>query len=584
LAPDASDNHPSLSLPAPPAAPPSTAPGNLAIAILVIFAALFAIYAPSLQYHFILDDHRFTADPRIQNDGHLWEYFANYTWAQFTGGPLSFYRPIFVLWMRFNFIFNELSPQGWHAFSIAKHAAAALLLYLLIARLLGDHAAALLAAMLFALHPAQTESVAWVTVPDPLMGIGLLGALLLYLRYAAELAPIPAIKKTTNKKNPKAPPQKIAARTPLPWLIASAVVCALAMLAKETAIVLPVLLFFLTLFMLRPEIPAGKSEDHNIPAPILPRLLSALRITLPFAVAALLYLLIRFSAFGGKLGSLTQHLSWRSTLLTWPAILWFYIKVLFWPVRSYAYGDPTLAENFSFIGVVLPFLGVAIVVAALALLFVWLWRKAQRDVPPQSAVGVQYALCIGVLLLVLPLLPALNLNVLNPGDFLHGRYVYTSSIGLMILGATAVHLTSGKLRTRLLWAGGLLAILFAGLTLSQEKLWHDDLTLFSAAHQLAPNNPWVALNLERANVQAALLLVEQGRCADALPVFRRVTQKYPQEWSAWSGLGYCYFTLNDLPKAEDSLHRAAQLSRDPRTIEMWQELRAHMNLAPIPLD
>jgi hypothetical protein len=40
-------------------------------------------------------------------------------------------------------------------------------------------AAGLLAATLFALHPAQAESVAWVTVPDPLMSLGILGALLL---------------------------------------------------------------------------------------------------------------------------------------------------------------------------------------------------------------------------------------------------------------------------------------------------------------------------------------------------------------------------------------------------------------------
>jgi len=123
------------------------------------------------------------------------------------------------------------------------------------------------------------------------------------------------------------------------------------------------------------------------------------------------------------------------------------------------------------------------------------------------------------------------------------------------------------------------------LTVSQEIQWKDDLTLFTTAHQLAPNNPWVALNLERANVQAALPLVEQGRCDEVLPIFERVTRKYPQEWSAWAGLGYCYFTTNNLPKAEESLHKAAQLSRDPRTIEMWQELRAHMGLSsPAPLD
>ena len=78
----------------------------------------FAIYIPSLKFDFILDDHRFTGDPRIQESGHFPDYFSNYVWAQFTGGPPSFYRPIFVSWMRLSFIFAELSPWGWHLPSI----------------------------------------------------------------------------------------------------------------------------------------------------------------------------------------------------------------------------------------------------------------------------------------------------------------------------------------------------------------------------------------------------------------------------------------------------------------------------------
>ena len=159
-------------------------PRMAVIAALCLMAAVFAVYWSSLEFQFILDDHRFVNDPRVQSSGHVWDYFANYVWAQFTGGPSSFYRPVFILWMRVNFVLNDLSPWGWHLLSIMNHTAVALLLGLLAWRLLRDRAAGLLAATLFALHPAQTESVAWVTVPDPLMSIGILGSLLLYLRYA----------------------------------------------------------------------------------------------------------------------------------------------------------------------------------------------------------------------------------------------------------------------------------------------------------------------------------------------------------------------------------------------------------------
>jgi protein O-mannosyl-transferase len=579
---DASNQSQSLRLAAPPSRPQWPPLFNLVIALLVIAVALLAVYAPSLQYHFILDDHRFTNDPRVQTEGHVWEYFSNYVWAQFTGGPTSFYRPVFILWMRLNFILNEMSPWGWHLLSILKHLVVALLLYFLVWKLLRDATAALLAALLFALHPAQTESVAWVTVPDPLVGIGILSALLFYQKYVENLAPAPQRAKAT-KKGQKAAPAKAPSRPALPWLIASAAACFLAMLAKETAVILPVILFILVFLMLRNAIQPGAENVEPSPTGPLPLLLAALRLTWPFAIATALYFLLRFHALSGKFGSLTQHLPWQSVVLSWPSVLWFYTKVMLWPVRSYAYGDPTIVEHFSVQGVLLPGLAVACILAVLALAIFRLWKEARRALSPAEACGVEYALLIGVLLLVLPILLVLNLNGLNPGDFLHGRYVYLSLIGLMLILAVALRL-AGKARNSLLWVAGALAIVFAGLTLSQEGQWKDDLTLFTLAHQLALNNPWVALNRERANVQAALPLVEQGRCADALPVFERVTQEYPQEWSAWSGLGYCYFTQNNLPKAEESLHRAAQLSRDPRTIEMWQELRSHMNLPTVPLD
>lgn len=579
--PNAPSRRQKLHLAAPPRRWPSLAPFNSLVIVLALAVGVLGVYAPSLQYHFILDDHRFTGDPRVQFPGHVWEYFANYVWAQFTGGPSSFYRPLFVLWMRTNFILSAMSPWGWHLLSIVKHMAVTILFYLLVWRLLRDHIAALLAATLFALHPAQSECVSWVTVPDPLMCIGIFVTLLLYLRFVEEFSTSTHVKKTQKKAHNPAD-MSLFPRAALPWLLASTVVCFLTMLAKETAIILLIIIFLLTLFMLRSEAPTGTAKNGEVG--LVARFLLALRLTVSFTGATVLYLVMRFNAFGGKMGSLTQHLPWSTLLLSWPGMLWFYVKVLLWPVQSYAYGDSTLEEKFSVRGALLPGLGVACVAVGLAAMLFWLWKKARRDLPAAEATGVEYSLLIGTLLLVFPILLALNLNVLNPDDFLHGRYVYLSSAGMMLIVATGWHL-AGKARMPLLWVAGAFTIAFAVLTISQEKQWKDDLTVFTVGHQLAPNNRWVARNLERANVQAALGLVEQGRCSEVLPVFERVTREYPQEWSAFAGLGYCYFTLNNLPKAEESLHRAAQLSRDPHTIQQWQELRAHMGLSsPAPLD
>lgn len=534
------------------------------VVALCLGAVVFAVYSPGLNFQFVLDDHRFTGDPRIQFPDHVWDYFANYVWAQFTGGPPSFYRPLFLLWLRINFILSAMSPWGWHLLSIVKHLAVAVLLGLLVLRLLRDRVAALVAATLFALHPAQTESVAWVTVPDPLMSAAILGALLLYLRWIA-VVPQGRSHERTSRKSARS---RKAAQPQMYWLVASAAVCFAALLAKETSIIFPVLIFALPLL-----VPRGENGDADFRV----RLRRALRHTVPFLCVTGLYLLMRFHALGGKLASRTQSLPWSTVLLSWPATLWFYVKVLLWPDHSRAFADPTLAQRFSFRGVIMPGLGVACAVAILAWALIWAWKKARRDLPAQDAANVEYALVIGTLLLGLPILLTLDLNALNPGDFLHGRYTYLPSAGLMLLVATVWHV-AGELRVPLLPAAGLLAVVFAVLAVSQEKQWKDDLTVFTVAHELAPHNAPVAKNLADAHVQVALQLADDGRCSEAMPVFQQVSQEYPQDWYAWAGLGDCFVQLNNLPKAEDSLRRAAELSHDSRVMQQWQELRAHMGL------
>ena len=550
-----------------PGAPQLLSPIIFIIAAIALLATVTAIYSPALDYQFILDDHHYVGDPRLQSSGHVWEYFTTFVWAQFTGGPASFYRPLFLLWMRLNFILCGMAAGGWHLLSIAKHLAAVVCLGLLAWKLLRDRAAVLLAMTLFALHPSHTESVAWISVPDPLMAAAILGSLLLYFRYADA---VPNIGKAIGKASRKS--RKADHAKPWQWLIASAIGCFAALLAKETGVVFPVVILVLTLVM-----PIG---DNNGPLTPKSRLLESIRVSLPFLAVTAIYLLIRWRALGEVVVP-TQHLPLRTVLLSWPATLWFYVKVLLWPVRSRAFGDSIPTDTFSLSGVFFPALAVSCVVAILVWSLLWCWRKAQRDLSEADAIGVHRALVVGTLILVLPILLTLNLNNLVPGDFLHGRYVYLPAAGLALLVATAWRLTNRN-QLPLLLAAGLAAIAFAVFTVKQEGTWKDDLTVFTVAHDIAPRNQPVRLSLSRARVQFALHLDEEGRCDEAIPILEEATREYPEEWFPWAGLGECFFKLNDMAKAEQSLHRASDLSHQPRVTEQWQQLRARMGLSPAP--
>jgi len=543
------------------------------VLIVCLAASVFAIYRPSLGFQFILDDHRFTADPRIQNPDHTGDYFTSFVWAQFTGGPPSFYRPVFLLWMRLNFLLSALSPWGWHFLSIVKHVCVAALLGLLVWRLVHDRLAALSAAAFFALHPAQTESVSWITVPDPLMTAGILVSLLLYLVY---VGPPPLVDSGT-KKSRRFAAKETFQTSPL-WLLGAAAAYFAGLLAKETAIIFPTIIFTIGMLLPQKDEATGSKAPPNVS--FKRRVIAGLLHVLPFAVATVIYLLLRANALDGKLTAVTQHLPWKTIVLSWPATFWFYVRAIVWPLKSYSFADPMLIQTWSWSGVFAPLLKIACCAAVLGGALLWVWRNAKDSLTRRERWTFQVAFITGGLLLVLPLLPALNLNALNPGDFLHGRYTYLPLAGVALLLAMICHF-AGKLRIMVAIAIAVLAVGFAPLTLAQEQQWADDLSVYTVARQIAPANAPVARDLADARVRDALLLEEDGRCSEAIPVFEQANREYPDDWYALAGLGYCFVESNDLVKAEQFLHRAVDLSHDSGIIQQWRELRTHMGL-PVP--
>ena len=540
------------------------------VAAGLLAACLFAAYSPSLDFQFILDDHRFLGDPRIQSSGHLWEYFTNYVWAQVIGGPPSFYRPIFVLWLRVNYILNEMSSWGWHLFSIGKHAVVAVLLGWLVWKLLRDRAAVLVAAALFALHPSHTESVAWVTVPDALMAAAILASVILFFEYFVRSSGGNQPPHGKSARKARHAGRQLQPRAK--WLIASVTVCFIAFLTKETAIVLPAILFMAALTVP----PDGDQLQADRPRIVFfrGRVMAALRLTAPFFAVLVLYFLLRLHALGWKIENQTQHLPIASILVSLPGVLWFYVQAIVWPIHSYAFGNTDDVGIVSARTVIFPFAGVCIFAALVAWLVLWSWKRA-RSLSPRDRLGVHFSLAVGVLFLVLPILLALNLNGLNPGDFLHGRYAYLSLVGLMLLLAAGFHF-SGQMRRPLLALAAIVAVAFSALTVSQEGMWKDELSIYMVGSQNAPRNTLVRRNYVRARVEAALKLTDEGQCSDAIPTFEEGTKEFPGDWVSWAALGDCYYHLNDLPKAETYLHRAADLAHLPRVTEQWEHVRAEM--------
>jgi protein O-mannosyl-transferase len=135
----------------------------LAVAALAIIA-----YLPSLAGVFHFDDYNVIVHyPTV----HSWEAL-----LERAGGGV---RPL----LKASYTLNWTLGGGFHVLNIALHAMNAALLFFIGEALFGNRRAAFVAALLFALHPAATEAVTYVSGrSSSLMALFYLGALYAYLR------------------------------------------------------------------------------------------------------------------------------------------------------------------------------------------------------------------------------------------------------------------------------------------------------------------------------------------------------------------------------------------------------------------
>ncbi|HEY2840526.1 MAG TPA: tetratricopeptide repeat protein [Pirellulales bacterium] len=153
---------------------------SAALAALVLCVVLWGVYGRTLHQPFIFDDRGSILDnssikrlrPLLgdaRGDGPL--NSRNETIGR---------RPLANLSLAINYRLGGLHPEGYHLFSIVVHFLTALLLWMIVGRTLrlpffGDKFAdvadplALLVTLVWALHPLQTESVAYVTQRTELM-------------------------------------------------------------------------------------------------------------------------------------------------------------------------------------------------------------------------------------------------------------------------------------------------------------------------------------------------------------------------------------------------------------------------------
>ena len=262
-------------------------------------------------------------------------------------------RPVVYLSLMLNYALGGLNVVGYHIFNIGFHIANSILVYMLILWTLGlpvlssryserAKIIALFVALLFAVHPVQTESVTYIITRTELLAAFFYLATFLFFIKGAK----------TGKFR---------------YYILCFFTSLLSMASKEWGVTLPAMLLIYDFLFL---------SDSKL-KPVLSRWMGYLLVALPWAYIA--YRLSTANLSGAGFGIIGQNnLTPWTYLLTSFNVLWTYIRLLILPInQNLDYGYPLSRTLFEF-PTLLSLIGHVCVVAV----SLWLYFKKRWTLIP----------------------------------------------------------------------------------------------------------------------------------------------------------------------------------------------------------
>ncbi|HVW22198.1 MAG TPA: tetratricopeptide repeat protein [Opitutaceae bacterium] len=477
-------------MPAPPPADAAASRARRFGAGVALGALVLAAYLPALRGGFVWDDDAtLTRNPVVAaSDGlrRIW----------LTTEPRDYWPVTYSgLWAEWRLWGPH--PLGYHAVSVALHLATVLLLWGLLRRVWEDPPGAWLAAALFALHPVNVESVAWVTQQKNLL------AMLFYL------AAIHAFWRAEEGGRPG-------------WRLLALAAFGLAMLSKGSVAMLP----FVFLGMIRWRQPLTRRDWGRI-APFFVVAFVLVAVNLWFQAQA---------AGGGEVrgdGLLPR-------ILGAAAAGWFYLCHALWPTHlAFIYPDwQVRAEGWRW------WLPLA---AALAATGGLAWAAARHRLGRGALFAWTYFWAA-----LVPVLGFVDVYYMRYSP-VADHYQHLAIIGVVVWVAAGWRAFVRRFPARGFRAVPVFVLAWLGiLTWRQGLNYRDSRTLYLATLRANPR-AWLAhFNLGEA-------LLEEGRVSEAIGHFEGALRAKPDYFEARNNLGIALAEANRLPEAAAQFEAAVRL-------------------------
>lgn len=475
--------------------------------LLLLFLIVFVLYANILPNPFVWDDNIFILQNKFIRD---WknipllfqsDFFSKSPGeAQFLKG--GYYRPLVMLFYTFEFSLWGERPLFYHLVSILLHCTNVFLVYFLIQRLLQNRKISFLGALLFAAHPLHTETISYLPSRGDL--------------FAALFSLAALLSFSSSRRFLEG---------------ASTLFFALALLSKESAVILP-----LVLFIFSKCFPGDKKRERRVFC------LYGL-ILLGYGIARLFLFPIPLKTwFAGNVGLIFRILSLGKLILS-------YFSLLIFPYPLYLERLAPVQRGFWDLGT----LGFAAVVGGAF----WVGKKFWRENKP---------LCFAWLWFFVTLLPVSNIVPLHPPMAEH--YLYFPSVGLFGVIAFLIYqffigIRSRRDRKILLSIGSLVMIFYGFMIIDRNRDYSDELRLFTQTAIHSPQSPLIHNNL--GSIYVSRGLVEQAEAE-----FKKSLSLNPEQPEALANLGTVYRQKKSYEEAISFFLKALEL--DEESAAIWNKI------------
>ena len=498
-----------------------------------IFLWTTVLYLNSLPNSFVLDDREaILSNSDVIRGAPIRNIFRNDFWGSSMSHPESHksYRPITILSFRLQFDLHGLSPIAFHLVNVLLHSILTLLFISSCFSITKSQSVALLAGLLFGVHPIHAEAVTGVVGrAEILSGIFYVAAFLSYLK-----------SESANKS----PFMRLLC------LLLSVVFVFFSLLSKEQGIT--ILGLFVVDALLR-----GTSEDFNISG------VRWVKITAILLSGVIMCYWRVFYLGGGTQptfkdsdnpAALSNNSLTRTLTYSYLGALNLWLLLCpYWLCCDWSMGSIQLVHTLCEVRL-LATVGAMLLLAAVAI------HSLVRVYKDNT---VLYSL----LLMVLPYIPASNL-LFPVGFVIAERVLYLPSMGfhlLVSIGALRLirHCKHRLVRDSVYVFLVLLVLLHSFQTLRRNSQWYSEETLSLSGLKINPTNAKLLLSVGNDYAQKGLTICEK--------YYRAAIELRPNYEAAWSNLGFVLFNMNRSEEAEQCYLQAVAIK--------WDHVDANINYA-----